>query len=495
MNREFVFNILFLVFINLLIKPFFIFGIDLTVQNRVGSDYGLYFALLNFTFVFQILNDFGIQGFNNRYISQYPQLLPKYFPNLLAIKFLLSGVYLILSLGAGWLVFGYDGRELGLLSILLGNQILVQLILFLRSNISGLGHYRLDSFLSALDKLLMLATCGILLWANPFAMPFNVEQFALAQTAALILTALIVFRILRTKADFPIKPSWAKNWRAGKPAIFFLFKKSFPYALVILLMFAYTRLDAVLLERLLPDGKVHTDVYAGAYRLLDACNMFGYLFASLLLPMFSRLLKHGGAADVRPLVSLSFKLIWAGSVTLAAAIFFARADLVHLMMPARASAYRWETLGVLIWVFVPVCIIYIFGTLLTAHEQLRQMNRFFVAGILIDVILNLLLIPRWQAYGSAVAALCTHIFVAAAVMWLSARTFDFKPSRKGLLQIPGFAVFVLVADWLLFEKTGLGWTLKFAGALGIGLVGILAFQMVALGNVQKLMRSTKMSDE
>ena len=34
MNREFLLNILFLVLINLLIKPFFIFGIDLTVQNR-----------------------------------------------------------------------------------------------------------------------------------------------------------------------------------------------------------------------------------------------------------------------------------------------------------------------------------------------------------------------------------------------------------------------------------------------------------------------------
>ena len=41
MNREFILNILLLVFINLLIKPFFIFGIDLTVQNRVGEDYGL----------------------------------------------------------------------------------------------------------------------------------------------------------------------------------------------------------------------------------------------------------------------------------------------------------------------------------------------------------------------------------------------------------------------------------------------------------------------
>ena len=309
MNREFILNILLLVFINLLIKPFFIFGIDLTVQNRVGEEYGLYFALLNLTYIFQILNDFGIQNFNNRYLSQHPQLLPKYFPNLLAIKGLLSVLYILLTLLLAFGIFGYRGHELPVLFILLCNAVLVQLIFFLRSNVSGLGHYRLDSFLSSLDKLLMLATCGVLLWGNLPGIPLNIETFALAQTLALLLTTLIVFGLLRQKADFPVRPSWAKNWRAGRPVVLFLLRKSFPYALVVLLMFAYTRLDGVLLERLLPDGKAHAEVFAGAYRLLDACNMFGYMFASLLLPMFARLLKRDGPTGVHSLASLSFNLL------------------------------------------------------------------------------------------------------------------------------------------------------------------------------------------
>ena len=104
MNREFVLNLLFLVFINVLIKPFFIFGIDLTVQNRVPEgDYGLYFTLFNFTYLLQIFNDFGIQNFNNRHISQHPQLLPKYFPNLLLLKGVLGVFYFILAMAsAAW---------------------------------------------------------------------------------------------------------------------------------------------------------------------------------------------------------------------------------------------------------------------------------------------------------------------------------------------------------------------------------------------------------
>lgn len=480
MKREFLFNILLLVFINLLIKPIFIFGIDLGVQNRVGEDYGTYFALLNLAYLFQILNDFGIQSFNNRHISQHPQLLPKYFPNLLAIKWLLASLYIVLTMAVAAFLLGYGTEVLPLLFILLLNQVLVQLILFLRSNISGLGHYRLDSLLSSLDKLLMIGTCGVLIWTDYF--PFSLFNFALAQTIALFVTAIVVFILLRQRAEFPVKPSWAANWRAGRPAVFSMFRQSLPYALVVLLMFAYTRLDAVLLERMA--GAAHADVYASAFRLLEACNMFGYLFASLLLPMFARLIK--AKEGLRPLVSMSFKLIWAGSVTLAAAIFFAREDLLRLMMPERATEYRFEVLGLLIWAFVPVSVTYIFSTLLTARERMMRMNRFFVVGIAIDLLLNMVLIPQYQALGSAMAALTTQIFIAAAMVWLCVQEFEFRPSLQGMVQTLGFFVYILVFDWFLFETLQLAWPLKFISALGIGMVGLFLFKMVSLASFKTL---------
>ncbi len=480
MKREFLLNILLLVFINLLIKPIFIFGIDLGVQNRVGEHYGTYFALLNLAYLFQILNDFGIQSFNNRHISQHPQLLPKYFPNLLAIKWLLATLYVTLTMIVAAFVLGYGAEALPLLFILLVNQVLVQLIMFLRSNISGLGHYRLDSLLSSLDKLLMVLTCGVLIWTD--WVPFSLLNFALAQTFALFATVLVVFILLRQRADFKVKPTWAANWRAGRPAIYSMFRQSLPYALVVLLMFAYTRLDAVLLERMA--GPAHADVYASAFRLLDACNMFGYLFASLLLPMFARLLKQ--KESIRPLTSMSFKLIWAGSVTLTAAIFFARQELLQLMMPERANEYRFAVLGMLIWAFVPISTTHIFSTLLTARERMMQMNRFFVVGVVLDLALNIALIPHWQALGSAFAAVATQVFIAGAMVWLCVREFSFQPSRLGLIQTFGFLGFILAFDWLLFEHSDFNWPIKFVFALGAGLAGLFLFKMVGLSSLRAL---------
>lgn len=477
MKKEFLFNLLLLVLINVMIKPLFIFGIDLGVQNRAPEgEYGRYFALLFVAYLFQIITDFGIQNFNNRHVSQHPHLMAKYFPNLLALKLVLSFAYLIITPLLALLLFRYQVEDMPLLLVLLFNQALIQLTFFLRSNVSGLGHYRLDSLLSSADKLLMLFTCGALLWFSPQTAPFSLMQFALAQTVALVLTSMLVLLALRRKATFSLKPSWAGRWREGRRMMFWLWRKSLPYALVILLMSAYTRLDAVLLERLLPDGRLHADVYAGAYRLLDAANMLGYLFASLLLPMFAKQLRHDPSGQgSRPLVALSFRLIWAGSLSLALAVSFARQDIIQLMMPERANIYRWDILGLLIWAFVPVCTTYIFSTLLTAHERLMQMNRFFLIAIVLNLALNFILIPRFEAYGAVISTLSTQCFVALAMIGLCMRTFRYRPSAKGIVQISLYTAWAVLGAWLIWGQSELAWSWRFVLMLSNGVFGLLFF--------------------
>ncbi len=472
MQREFVVNLLLLVLINLLVKPAFIFGIDLGVQNRLPlGDYGLYFTLLNFAYLFQILNDFGLHSFNNRHVSQYPHLVGKYLPVLLVLKVLLSILYVLVAMAVAHWVAGYDGRAVRLLVIILLNQVLAQGILFLRSNISGLGYYRLDSVLSSLDKLLMLLTCGLLIWWLPPAY-LSAETFTWAQTLALGLAFLVVGIILRIKGRVPLSLP-AYSWRRWQSMLLMLFRESAPYALVILLMSAYTRLDVVLLERLLPDGHFHADVYASSYRLLDAANMLGYLFASLLLPMFARLL--GCREDVRPLTGLAFRLLWVGAVLLAAAVFFARADIMGWMMPTRADTYRWDTLGLLIWAFVPMGVTHIFGTLLTADGQLLKMSRFFVLGILLDVLLDLWLIPRYQALGAATAALCTQTFVAVAMVLFCLQHFHWRPSMRAIWPFVAYPIGILAIGTALFTLFPVPWwvsTVALSGAASLLTVGL-----------------------
>ncbi|KJS06503.1 MAG: hypothetical protein VR77_04980, partial [Flavobacteriales bacterium BRH_c54] len=233
--------------LNLLIKPFWIFGIDRTVQNTLPEDYGMYFVLFNFSLLFNIILDLGITNFNNKHITQNNTLLTKYFSGITVFKMMLFVVYLVITFGVGW-VMGYDSKRFFVLLFLAINQFLVSFIQYLRSNITALQLYKTDSFLSVLDKTLMIVFCAILLWGNVFDFPFTIMHFIYAQTLAYAITAIIVFSIVITKTThfiFTIDGSFLKQ----------ILIQTFPYALLVLTMVFYYRIDAVMLDIMLPDGE------------------------------------------------------------------------------------------------------------------------------------------------------------------------------------------------------------------------------------------------
>lgn len=474
MNREFLTHLFFLIFINLLIKPFYIFGIDRAVQNAVEPGaYGLYFVLFNFTYLFQIINDSGIQNYNNRSIAQHPNLIGKYFPNILALKGLLSLVYLLVLALASWAA-GYLPQYGGWLIWIAFNQILNSLILFLRTNVSGLGLYRFDGWFSVADKILLIVICGILLLQHPEG--FQIEWFIYAQTASLAATACIVGAFVGGKIGrFRLRFQPALLWVIAR--------ESYPYALVVLLMTIYTRVDAVMIEQLLPDGAIEAGYYAGAYRLLDAANMIGYLFAALLLPMFARLIKTG--EDMSPLTGFSFRLIWAGSVALAVAIWPFRTAIMDLLY-VQTGATSGDMLGLLMVSFVAVCGSYVYGTLLTAKGSMRHMNRIFLCGVLGNIALNAVLIPHYKGAGAAVATCITQVIVFLAQVWLAYRELGLSPNLRLIAQSAGAVLLAVFLTWAIVQIPGeLHWTIRF---LMCGAANVLAALLIGMIPMRGLWR-------
>lgn len=460
MNRTFLINVLFLITINLLIKPFYLFGIDRVVQNTVGKEvYGLYFAILNFTFLLQIISDFGIQSYNNKNIAQHRNLLGKYFPNILMFKAILAVLYLLVIFPVAYLL-QYEWQIFPFIFIIAVNQILISLLFYMRSNVSGLGLYRTDSMLSALEKLLMIIVCGILLYVPVLRANFKIEWFVFAQTGSLLLATFIAYTVVRKHLP-KIK------WRYNPIYLRIILRESYPYALVIFLMTFYSKLDGVMIERLLDNGRAEAGIYASGYRLLDAVNMTGLLFASLLLPMFARMLKL--KESTRPLFKLSFLLIWSISIAVAANSWFFRNE-ISILLYDEATLYWGTVLGYLMLTFVAVSGTYITSTLITASGKLMQMNMIFLAGIVINVVLNFILIRSDGAVGAAIATLFTQSFVLMGQFWLVRKLFSFKINIIVIFRILLYAVLVTAAAWGLYEYNFFDWRLRFVFS---GIIAIL----------------------
>jgi O-antigen/teichoic acid export membrane protein len=454
MQRKFLSNLAFLLFLNLLVKPFWIFGIDRAVQNEVGAEaYGSYFALFNFAFILNVFLDLGISNFNNRNVSQHQHLLGKYFPRIIALRFLLAIGYFILCMIAA-LVLDYSASQIAMLSLLCFNQFLLSTILFLRSNIAGLQLFRIDSMISVMDRLLMILSCGWILYFMERSQPFQIEWFVYLQTFAYGSTALFaLFFVLKKGGPFSMK------WN---PAMLVLIlKQSLPFALLILLMSIYGRVDSVLLERLLPDGKEQTGIYAQAFRLLDASNMIAYLFAVLLLPMFSRMIKT--LEDVRPLAEMASKLLLIPAATLAVICWHYGEDLMGLLYESHIHE-SGKILSMLMFSLIPMAGAYVFGTLLTANGSLKQLNIIALVSVIFSFVLNFILIPELGAYGAAVTCLTTQMIAFTLQFLVAIRLFKFILNRNLLFLFSSLVLLIVLGS----ATDGLNWQTASIVELGAG---------------------------
>lgn len=463
MQKKFITNLAFLLLLNLLIKPFWLLGIDRTVQNLTGAEvYGSYYALLNFSFLFNIILDLGITNFNNRNISQNRQLLQKHLSGIVSLRIILAALYLLVSLAAA-LIIGYDAVQIKMALILLFNQALLSFILYLRSNLAGLHLFKTDSIVSVLDRMIMIMICAFLIWGRSSNEPFKIEWFIWSQSVAYVITILFIAIFLGRKVKMT-----KLNWNPVFALM--ILKKSYPFAILILLMTFYNRIDSVMIERMLPDGNKQAGIYAQAYRLMDAANMLAYLFAALLLPMFSHMIKRN--EPITDLLKLSYSLLAVPAIIVAVISFSFRNEIMDLLYHEHV-ANSSTIFAMLMISFVAICTTYIYGTLLTANGNLKHLNIMAGIGMGLNIILNLILIPHYMATGAAVSSLITQFVTAAIQIGLCMRIFKIQVNLplivKYLLLITG-----VVAAAILIHSLRMNWifqvVLVFLSGLGISVI-------------------------
>ena len=462
-QKDFVFNLCLLIFLNLLVKPFWMLGVDVGVQNSVGAEsYGIYFSIFNFTMLFSMVLDMGTTNFNNRTIARNNQLLDKHLSGYIILRLLLAVCYFV-ALFAVALIIGYRGFQLKLLFWIGLNQFLNAFLLYVRSNISALLMFKTDSVISVTDRLLMILFCGLLLWGNITDEPFRIEWFVWCQTAAYLITIAIALTIVLRKSHLR-----RLHWNTA----FFLviIKKSLPYALITLLMACYYRIDSVMLERLLPRDIAATQagVYASAFRLLDALVMIAYLFSVILLPLFAKMLKQ--KEDVVPVVRTSFSFLFLFSVSAVVILYVYREPVIRLFYPEITES-SVAVFRIIIFGLIPISMNYLFGTLLTANGSMKMLNITAAIGIVINVAVNLLLIPRMHACGSAVASFCTQFTVSVLQFLLALRIIGIPLRSLPWLRCLVFAAVLIPTTVIVYNTLSINaiWSIFLFGAFVLGL--------------------------
>lgn len=392
----------------------------------------------------------------------------------------LTFVYLIIVFFiAQWLQF--NAYQIKLLLLLALMQILNSFVLYLRSNISALQFFRTDSFLSILDRALAIVFCSIIIWGNYFQSPIRIEWFIYAQITAYFIAAITSLMIL---LHYTSGISFTLNWSS----IVSIIKQGYPFSILILLMGLYHRIDAIMIERLLVnEGAKEAGIYASAYRLIDALNIIGLLFGALLLPMFSKMLKQH--QPVEDLVSLSFKLIFFFSVTCGVTGYFFQKEIMESLY-REANDYSSLIFGILMFAFIAIANVYIFGTLLTANNNLKILNLIAASGVLMNVLLNYWLIREYKALGAAVSAMITQTAVILVEILVVQYIFKFKINIKFLFKLIIFISVVVLINYSL-KDVFYNWKINFSAVILLSFFLALMLRLVNIKNIILLFKEAK----
>ena len=442
-------GISWLLILNLLIKPIWIFAIDRKVQILIGNaSYGEYFSINNFCLVLYVLADAGISNMLNQKLSFYKEYDLK---KLWTAKIILTALYIIISLFIGWL----NHLDIELLFYVVFIQALTSFLVFTRSIITAHQLFMTDAIISIIDKTLMIIICGIIIYS--FATSMNLMVFLKVQlfcTAAALLVSLF----------FALKKEYKQSHVPINLKTILI--QLLPFSLILFLMSVHYRLDGFLLLRLFPgNGAEESGIYAKGYRLLDAGNMVGYLAASFLMPFIAR--NYNDTTLIKSTVSIVGQSILI--ISFSAVLFFLTfGSWIDLHLYKASINYDIEVLQLCMLALPGYYLVHIYSSVLTAKGDYWRLIRILIVSVLVNLIANLVLIPLYGALGCCVSAILSQYF-CGIWLFIKAKLLDRNFGKQIILSILFIAV--LLSLCMAGKKLAIdGWII-----LGIGGIVTLLF--------------------
>lgn len=435
-----------LLVLNLLVKPAWIFLIDRRVQNIVGHEaYGTYFALYNLTYVLLFVADAGLSNMLAQRLAAEKTLNVR---QLLRLKIVLLLLYVVVCVSFALLTGITHQVILGYLVLI---QALTSLFIFLRGLLTARQLFKPDAVFSVLDRTLLLALCigPVYGFFRPMTITLFLQLQSLSTTGAVL---SLLFFLVKKKSFLQgetLKLKTIASWTA-------------PFVLIILLMSAHNRLDAFLLERMHADGAVQAGIYATAFRLLDAGNVAGFLTASFLVPFLSR---HRNDKLLNQQVLLFCRhglLLVAVSVVAFVLVF---APWLQQVLYHSDDANSITVMRLCLAALPAYYLTHVYGSALTAAGHFRAFIRVIAFAVLFNVLLNLWLIPGYGARGCCIAALASQYGCGLALWLVASRRLAVSVSAGSMAL---YAVAALLLFFLFYSAqklTGNVWIILTSIAL------------------------------
>lgn len=368
------------------------FFVTVIVVRYLGpKDYGQLNLANSLTATMGILVNFGLSTIVTRDLSGNLNAASRYLSNIFTLKLLLGLVYLFVLLS----VSGFYGDGVWTMILLLYG------IFFLLQDLTGL----LAAFFVAEERMEKIFVLDIVYNAGAILAVILVIQFGLGLRELVVGYVLAGALVMMTAYFILIK---------GKVRLFPKFeteffknilKQSLPLFGSIALGSIYMNADTLMIGKFL--GEESVGFYQGAYKIFFVFQSVN-LICTAVFPRISMYAKTGNNQAIRILnwAALGFTVlilmpialviaIWAEPITLW--VYGAR------MMPS-AIVLQW-----LVWAGAANFLKVYASNLIIARNQQKYMLYAVAGGLILNIVLNLYLIPRFSFPGAAAALVVSEL--------------------------------------------------------------------------------------
>jgi O-antigen/teichoic acid export membrane protein len=214
-----------------------------------------------------------------------------------------------------------------------------------------------------------------------------------------------------------------------------------PFGLSMFLVNVYDRVDILMLTAMTSASDV--GLYAAAYKLLSLTNLVPMILVTALFPALSREAVLGSAEAAR-IFTKGLKYLTFLALPLIAGAMVLAEELVVFMFGAEFQKAA-PALQILSWVSGILFVNIFLATLLTAANHQKKLVYVQICGLITNISLNLILIPKYSFVGAALATLATEGLVLTLCLLFAmiriTRLLELSFIPKALLATAGMIAF------------------------------------------------------
>ncbi|MHB8159383.1 MAG: flippase [Thermoleophilia bacterium] len=408
----------------------------LFLARRLGpGNYGKYVFAFSLAEIFSILGDIGLHEYSIREMARRPELLRQRLAGILVLKTLLSSTSAIIMLAILPLMGKDRSTSLAVVAFALAQ---IGYSWFYGSTIAFAARQdmHIQASLWLMEKVLFAAAGVVVIIAGR-----GFVAVALSNTFVQFFGGVIAVGIAWRKYG-PFARRLERDQWGG------YLKAALPFGLIVAFYLVYFRIDSVMISFFRGDDEVGQ--YGAAYNLVSALL---FLPAGLVAALFPRLAGAFNSPEdnldwpfqraARWLLALSLPMavgIWLLAEPLILAL------LQDTYLPA-ATAF-----AILGWTLPVWFITFLQGNLLTIIERQKAVAVVGLANMILNIGMNLVVIPRFGFTGAAVTTLITEIIGLTQMFWLLRRNISLAGTAIMALKLAALTAVMGLLVWLLRER-------------------------------------------